>query len=119
MATESTEFRELSADERDLIGFLVGGMLPEELIGRSLANGRVSDMRDGGMGSILFAGPPGRKMGKVLVEADYRDVDDVLVSISVNLDTNGELFELDFWKVDFSVLRKYPKHSELVIKRTV
>jgi hypothetical protein len=73
-------------------------------------------MRDGGMGSIRFEGPSGRKMGTVLVEADYYDLDGVLVSISVNLDINGELFEMDFWKVDFSSLRRYPKCSDLIVK---
>ena len=55
-------------------------------------------------------------MGTVLVEADYYDLDGVLVSISVNLDINGELFEMDFWKVDFSSLRRYPKCSDLIVK---
>lgn len=119
MESESTELRELRPEERELIQFLIAGMLPEEQINRSLASACVSDMRDGGMGSIRFERPSGRKMETVLVEADYYDLDDVLVSISVNLDINGELFELDFWKVDFSPLKKYPECSEVVIKRRV
>ena len=106
-------------EERELIRFLVTGMLPEEQINRSLTGACASDVRDGGMRSILFKGPAGRKMGAELVEAHYHDLDGVLVSISVNLDTSGELFELDFWKVDFSPLKKYPKCSEIVTKRRV
>ena len=106
-------------EERELIRFLVTGMLPEEQINRSLTGACAPDMRDGGKGSIVFKGPAGRKMGAELVEADYHDLDGVLVSISVNLDTSGELFELDFWKVDFSPLKKYPKCSEIVTKRRV
>jgi hypothetical protein len=112
-----TGLRELRDEERELIQFLAAGFLPQSKIERSLAGARVEDMADGGMGSIRFAGPPGRKMGRELVESVYHDVDGTMVVITVNLDTRGELFELDFWKVDFSPLKKYPKYSELDRKR--
>ena len=65
------------------------------------------------MGSIRFVQPERRSFGQTLVEAQYADSDGVLVSIAVNLDKNGDLFEVDFWKVDFSPLRRYPKPSDL------
>jgi hypothetical protein len=77
-------------------------------------------MNDGGMGSIRFINPPGtelRSIGKALAEAQYTDEDGVPVSIVVNADKNNELYELDFWKVDFSPLRRYPKPEQLIIKQ--
>ena len=69
------------------------------------------------MGSIRFVQPEPRSFGKALVEAQYVDSDGVLVSIAVNADNSGDLFEVDFWKVDFSPLKRYPKPSDLVDKR--
>jgi hypothetical protein len=71
------------------------------------------DMKDGNMGSIRFAKDERRIMGKILAEAQYTDEDGVLVSIAINADNKGDLFEVDFWKVDFSPLKRYPKPSDL------
>jgi hypothetical protein len=51
--------------------------------------------------------------GKVLAEAQSTDEDGVSVSIAINADKKGDLFEVDFWKVDFSPLKRYPKLSDL------
>jgi hypothetical protein len=51
-----------------------------------------------------------------LMEAQYVDSDGVLVSIAVNAARNSDLLEVDFWKVDFSPLRRYPRPSDVVIK---
>jgi hypothetical protein len=73
------------------------------------------DMDDGGMGSIRFAKTPEqlRKMGSQLVNAEYIDEDQIPVLISINLDEEGDLFELDFWKVNFMPLKRYPRPGEL------
>lgn len=84
-----------------------------EVLENMLASSRVADMQDGGMGGIRFVRTQPRSFGKAIVEAKYLDSDGVLVSIAVNTDSNGELFELDFWKVDFSRLRRYPSPSDL------
>jgi hypothetical protein len=78
-----------------------------------LNSARVVDMKDGGMGSIRFASHSGSKYEKTLAEAEYTDSDDVLVSISLNADQHGNLFELDFWKVNFSPLDRYPTSADL------
>jgi hypothetical protein len=70
-------------------------------------------MKDGNMGSIRFARDERRILGKNLVEAQCTDEDGVLVSIAINADNRGDLFEVDFWKVDFSPLKRYPKPSDL------
>lgn len=73
------------------------------------------DLADGGMGSIRLTDKldRARKMGRELVTAEYIDEDRVPVLISVNLDEDGRLFELDFWKVDFNPLKRYPRPEEV------
>ena len=87
---------------------------PNETLENTLSESLVTEMADGGMGSIRFVRPQLQSLGKAVVEAQYVDGDGVLVSIALNVDKNGQLFELDFWKVDFSPLRRYPKPSDLV-----
>lgn len=75
------------------------------------------DLPDGGMGSIRLvqgADTP-RRMGRELVTAEYIDEDQVPVLITVNLDESGWLFELDFWKVNFKPLKRYPRPEEIHI----
>jgi len=78
----------------------------------------VEDMQDGGMGSIRFIASDESepRFGDAIAEAEYIDEDGVLVSITINIDQNKKLYEVDFWKVDFSPLRRYPKPSEVSIK---
>jgi hypothetical protein len=37
----------------------------------------------------------------------------MLVSVALNVDQRGELFELDLWKVDFSPLKRIAALAEL------
>jgi hypothetical protein len=71
------------------------------------------DMRDGGMGSIRFVRPDPRSRAAAIAEAQYVDEDGVVVSIELSVDNRNELFELDFWKVDFSRLRRYPRPKDV------
>jgi len=41
------------------------------------------------------------------------DRDGVLVSITINSDQFGKLYEVDFWKTDFSPLQQYPEPKDL------
>jgi uncharacterized lipoprotein NlpE involved in copper resistance len=50
------------------------------------------------------------------VEAEYVDCDGVPVSIVLNADQNGRLYELDMWKVDFAPLQEYPAVGRMTIK---
>jgi hypothetical protein len=105
--------RPLRSEESALIRRLLSGVYPTAELERALTQSRVVDMQDGGMGSIRFVRSGPRSFGKALVEARYSDSDGVLVSIAVNADRQGQLFELDFWKVDFSPLIRYPKPSDV------
>ncbi len=110
--------RHLRTDERDLIAAMLQGKPSHAELVRTLNARTVEDMQDGGMGSIRFTddGAAGRHLGDAIAEAEYIDADGVLVSIALNTDTSGRLYEVDFWKVDFSPLIQYPSPSDLRIK---
>ena len=97
---------------RALLRHVTGG---EQLL-RQLELARVRDMDDGGMGSLKFAGDESRSLGSCLVEAEFLDRDGVPVSIALNADTYGRLYELDMWKVDFAPLQEYPDFEQVTIK---
>lgn len=105
--------RPLRAEEAGVLEALLG-MVPSDAKPPS-AELLAVDLADGGMGSIRFADESdrSRKMGRELVTAHYTDEDHVPVIVSVNVDQDGRLFEMDFWKVDFSPLRRYPAPAEL------
>lgn len=72
----------------------------------------VRPMEDGEMGS-LYLFPNGkiienRILGEQVSEFQFTDIDNVEVIASLNIDDNGELFELDMWKTDFSKLSRFP-----------
>ena len=76
---------------------------------------RVVDMDDGGMGSVRFVIPGShgqRRFGKRIAHAEYRDEDGVPILVAINLDDDGELFEIDVWKVDYSSTKKYPSRPK-------
>ena len=114
--TKSVPGRPLREEERQLIGSLLPGISASAALEDTLLASCVTDMHDGGMGGIRFVQPEPGTFGKTLAEAQFVDSDGVLVSVALNADRNGRLFELDFWKVDFSPLRRYPKPSDLVVK---
>jgi hypothetical protein len=66
------------------------------------------------MGSVRFVRKDGRRaFGSEVARAEYVDGDGILVSIAVNVDQEGDLYEIDFWKTDFSPLRRYPRPEDL------
>jgi len=48
--------------------------------------------------------------------AQYIDSDGIIVMITLTIDSNDNLLDLDFWKVNFEKLEKYPKPEELVFE---
>lgn len=87
------------ADLRDLIPFI-----PEV----------VYDLNDGGMGSIKFTNDNQRIFGEDILEVNYIDADNTPVVIALTVDNKGDLFELDFWKVNFEKLAKYPEPEDII-----
>jgi hypothetical protein len=73
----------------------------------------VQEMSDGGMGSLYFAWPGKdahvRRFGRRIAELQLDDADGVAVVASLNVDKDGDLFELDIWKTNFEpVIRLTP-----------
>ena len=73
----------------------------------------VCPMDDGGMGSLYLSSKEetdeGRMMGKQVSEFQFVDKDGVDVLASLNVDTLGNLYELEIWKTDFSKLIQLPE----------
>ncbi|MFC6101249.1 DUF6984 family protein [Olivibacter domesticus] len=73
---------------------------------------KVSPMDDGGMGSLyLFVDEENNENRKFVArvsEHQFVDKDGVDVIASLNVDEEGQLFELDVWKADFSELNELP-----------
>jgi len=110
--------RHLKDEEKALIAKLIQGLSTEALGSESLDTIRVEEMADGGMGSLSFVRPFSgqRRFGKQFQEAMFSDADGVVVSVTINLDQDGFLFELDMWKTDFSPLKRIPAPSEIRIR---
>jgi len=73
---------------------------------------------DGNMGSIQFVDPEnrsGRMYSSDLIEATYIDKDGIEVLITLILDNYNSLYELEFWKADFSELIDYPTPNQVQI----
>jgi hypothetical protein len=107
--------RHLSSGEKVLISRMVHGTIFEARVLRELAHAVVEDMAEGGMGSIRFRGSRQgeRLFGQQIAEASFLDDDGIDVSATLNLDQNGELFELDVWKVNNSKLHRYPAYGAI------
>lgn len=64
----------------------------------------VSDLDDGGMGSLSLY-PPGvagkkRKFGSLVSDCQFKDTGGVTVVASLYLDREGDMYELDMWKTE-------------------
>ena len=104
--------RKLTLKEENLIDFLI---LKENLNINS--NWRKDilafSMNDGKMGSLKLC-PEGIYDDKIehvcsfISEYEFKDSDGVDAVASLFLDANGNLYELDIWKVDFSELLSLP-----------
>lgn len=72
----------------------------------------VRPMDDGEMGGLrLF--PNGKRtedkiLGEQVSDFQFTDLDGVEVIVSLNVDNEGNLFELDIWKTDFGQILKLP-----------
>ena len=108
--------RLLTDKEKEIIAALIGASDPKwAYLKEGLSSVRVSEMDDGGMGSLLFEGKDtkDRKLGNVIGNAEFDDRDGTPVSLGLNIDEDNQLFELDVWKVDYSRLISFPNACEL------
>jgi hypothetical protein len=104
------EIRSPFESERIVIAYL----LDLAGISRDASSLLVRPTQDGGMGSLAFAPfEHDRAFGSEAAECHFYDVDGVPVSVALNLDKEGRLFELDVWRVDFRPTVRWPHEVEL------
>jgi hypothetical protein len=108
--------RPLRLEEDSFIRALLRRARDGERLLLQLERAQVLDMNDGKMGSVQFFGRDNRFLGSCLAEEQYVDLDGVPVSIVLNADTTGQLYELDIWKADFSPLQAYPVFERVTVK---
>lgn len=77
----------------------------------------VFEYEGGIMGSINFANSDPDSYDGDLIQAEYQDIDGIEVLITLTKDKHNRLLDLDFWKVDFSKLIRYPKPESLGLLR--
>jgi hypothetical protein len=112
MSDESTQFRRPSAQELHLLAQLVARASGVQLSPGWRDTLRVRPMADGGMGSLKLASEESlqsdRPIGRRAAELQFVDADGIPVLVSLNVDRDGHLLELDMWKTDFSSLIRIP-----------
>ncbi|WP_413715440.1 DUF6984 family protein [Sphingobium sp. B7D2B] len=107
--------RPLKPEERALVAYLwevneCSNALPPELL--------VEEMDDGGMGGLSFVSQKlERTYGGEAGSCAFYDEDGMQVRVGLILDQDGDLYELDLWKVDFSPLIKIPEPCSFFDKR--
>jgi hypothetical protein len=104
--------RNLALNEKRLLDKLLRSKPDTLPYLKDLEEVQVLQMADGGMGSLKLI-PKGqaeghRRLGKAIAVGEFLDTDGIAVSVVVNVDTSGKLFELDIWKVDFSPVLTWP-----------
>ena len=107
--------RKIRQEEIDLVTFLLqqcNFTIQEYPIAEE-----VHEYEGGIMGSINFAGSDPDAYDGDLIQAEYKDVDEVEVLITLTKDKSNRLLDLDFWKMDFSKLIRYPKPELLGLLR--
>lgn len=97
--------RPLKEDEKALIHMLL--KMGKKCMAKYALNSlEVQEMNDEGMGSLYIISPTkkweDRKFGKRIADVQYNDTDGIPILVSLNVDTDGDLFELDIWKINYS-----------------
>lgn len=98
--------RKINKIEKEILEYLVkqaGLHMPDE----SYQNILIQKMEDGEMGSFLIFQDPSdigmkRDFGKQVGEFEFVDDDGVVVLVSLNIDDQNKLLEVDVWKTDFN-----------------
>ena len=108
------EPRKIRENEKAVVAFLLQklGLSQEEYpIGEN-----VIEYEGGKMGSITFGNGDSSGYAGDLIQAQYTDTDNTPVVITLTIDQENKLLDLDFWKVDFSKLLRYPEPEDLVVE---
>jgi len=106
--------RVLREEEKIIIQFLLS-KIPTSDTEYSIAD-MVEEYEGSHMGSINLNNANADLYDKDLIQAEYTDADKIPVVLSLTVDKNNQLLDLDFWKSDFSRLIKYPKPEDLMFE---
>ena len=107
--------RKIRQEETELVTFLLQ-QINLTSVNYPIAE-EVFEYEGGIMGSINFAGSDPDAYAGDLIQAEYKDADGVDVVITLTKDKSNQLLDLDFWKMDFSKLIRYPKPELLGLLR--
>ncbi len=109
---EELKTRPVKEAELTLIQFLLAHIKTDEH--KFPISDTAFEYEGGKMGSInLVNKNQGEYKGDIAI-AQYIDSDGIIVMITLTIDTNDNLLDLDFWKVNFKKLITYPKPNDLV-----
>lgn len=109
------QYRLIKKEERTLVLFLLT-QADINALDYSIAE-EVYEYEGGVMGSINLAGSDPDLYDSDLIQAEYMDSDGIEVVITLTKDKNNNLLDLDFWKVNFSKLIRYPTPELLTLLR--
>jgi len=111
------DFRKTREVERILITFLLS-LCNFTIDDYPIAN-EVTEYEGGVMGSINLSGSDPDQYHGDLIQVEYTDEDGVEVIITLTKDNDNRLLDLDFWKMNFSKLIRYPEPADLTVLRKI
>ncbi len=106
--------RVIRQNEKDLIIFLLSKI--NENTEKYPIHEMVEEYEGGIMGSISMGDPEICPYLGDLIQVKYIDSDGKEVVITLTQDLNYQLLDLDFWKVDFTKLLRYPTAQDLIFE---
>ena len=101
--------RLLTKSEIEPITWIIKDSLEAKRIIPSLPTLFVEEMDDGGMGSLRVVPCENKLYSRDIGEVELNDIDGIYLLLTVNVDTDGDFFELDIWKADNSPLKRFPE----------
>jgi uncharacterized lipoprotein YehR (DUF1307 family) len=107
------ELRYIKVEEKTLITYLLEKA--NLAANQYKINELVDDYEGAKMGSIGL-GKPEAQYDSDIIQVEYKDIDGVDVVITLTKDSENQILDLDFWKVDFSKLIRYPQTKDLIFK---
>ncbi|GAB3294230.1 DUF6984 family protein [Hymenobacter tenuis] len=101
--------RTLNLAELGLLMYMLRGAPGAEPLLAALHTAEVAELQTGETSSLRFLSrEPNRRLGERIASTQFLDLDGVVVLVSLYLDQEGNLYELDCWKVDDSPVRRIP-----------
>lgn len=116
LAPPRAPLRDLRAPESAIVDRMAGSGPFASRVRAALPHAKVAEMPDGGMGGLRFGDAPGREFGRQVAEASFTDAYGVPVSVTLNIDRFGDVFELDVFKADGSPLLRFPPADDITLQ---